>query len=85
MLIKMDVIHKDLVNLIMEVCEISEPVMEDISPDSPLVGPDSPLGLDSLDAVEVAVAIQTKYNKRITDRNVMASLRALAEFIGTPN
>ena len=81
----MESLHKELVDLIVEVCEITEPVPENISPDAPLVGPDSPLGLDSLDAVEVAVAVQTRYDLRVTDRQVFASLRLLADFIGNKN
>ena len=49
------------------------------------VGPDSPLGLDSLDAVEVVVEVQKKYRVRIggqdTNREALRSLRVLAEFI----
>ena len=81
----MESLHKELVDLIVEVCEITEPVPENMSPDAPLVGPDSPLGLDSLDAVEVAVAVQTRYDLRVTDRQVFASLRLLADFIGNKN
>ncbi len=81
----MESLHKELIDLIVEVCEITEFTPEKLSPDDPLVGPDSPLGLDSLDAVEVAVAVQTRYNIRITDRQAFASLRLLADFIGNKN
>ena len=81
----MEPLHKELVDLIVEVCEITEPVSEDIRPDASLVGPDSPLGLDSLDAVEIAVAVQTRYNVRITDREAFASLKHLADHIGNAN
>ena len=77
----MELVEQELVNLIVDTCNVSDPLPEGYSRDAPLFGPDSQFGLDSLDAVEVAVAIQKKYNKRVTDRNVMRSLHALAKFV----
>jgi len=77
----MEFTEQDLVDLIVDSCNVNVPLPEMLSSDMPLFGPDSPFGLDSLDAVEVAVAIQKKYKKRVTDRNVMLSLGTLAEFI----
>ena len=77
----MELTEKELVELIVDSCNVTDPLPELLPSDVPLFGPDSPFGLDSLDAVEIAVAIQRKYNKRVTDKNVMRSLGALAEFI----
>jgi acyl carrier protein len=57
---------------------------DEIDPDAPLFG--DGLGLDSIDALEIAVLLDRKYGVRITsedDRNkeIFASLRALAEFV----
>ncbi len=75
----------ELTELIVTTCNITEQLPADMSPDEPLIGPDSPFGIDSLDAVEIAVAVQRKYNIRIdarkTARQVMATLRTLAEYI----
>ena len=77
----MELIERELIELIVDTCNVNGPLPDNLSADAPLFGPDSQFGLDSLDAVEVAVAIQKKYNKRVTDRNVMMSLQRLAAFI----
>lgn len=75
----------ELAELIIDFCNVEDVTPEDIPPDSPLIGPDSPFGLDSLDAVEVVVAVQKTYGVRIggekTSREVLQSLAALADFI----
>ena len=77
-------LEAELQELIIDVCNVPDPP-ETVDPDAPLIGPDSPLGLDSLDAVEVVVEVQKKYQVRIggrdTSREVLRSLRVLAEFI----
>ena len=66
-------------------CRVMEPVPDSVSYDAPLIGPDSPFGLDSLDAVEVVVAIQKAYAVRIgsqdASRQSLTSLRTLADCI----
>lgn len=51
----------------------------------PLIGPDSPLGLDSLDSLEILVAVEKKYGVRIAHessaRRVLASLDTLVAFV----
>lgn len=80
-----DNLEQELVAMLVEACRVPEPFPTDISPDAPLIGPDSPFGLDSLDAVEVVVAVQRKYNVRIesqeSSRQVLQSLRTLADYI----
>lgn len=75
----------ELAELIIDFCNVEDVVPSDIPPDSPLIGPDSPFGLDSLDAVEVVVAVQKTYGVRIggekASREVLQSLTALADFI----
>jgi len=75
----------ELAELIIDFCNVEDVSAEEISPETPLIGPDSPFGLDSLDAVEVVVAVQKTYGVRIggekTSREVLQSLRSLAEFI----
>ena len=81
----MEELEKKLVEMICEVCKIKGPVPEDISVDAPLIGPESPLDIDSLDAVEIVFTIQNRYKVRIeseeTSRKVLASLKTLADFI----
>jgi acyl carrier protein len=57
---------------------------EDIEPEAPLFG--DGLGLDSIDALEIAVLLDRKYGVKISsgdDRNpaIFANLRSLAEFV----
>lgn len=77
--------YSELQEMVVEACQVFEPIPENVSPDEPLIGPDSPFGLDSLDAVELVVAVQKKYDVRIgadnASRKVLESLRTLAEFI----
>jgi len=74
----------ELQELIVVACNI-EDAPEEVEPDAFLIGPDAPLGLDSLDAVEIVVAVERKYGVRIggqdTSREVLRSLRTLADFI----
>ena len=78
-------IEKELLDAIMDVCQIDDLPPEDMHADSPLIGPDSPLDLDSLDAVEILVMIQEKYGVRITPREtsieILNSLETIADYI----
>jgi len=80
----LDPLEQELFNMLVDVCRIQDAPQE-MSPDDPIVGPDSPLGLDSLDVVEIVVAIQKKYNVRIenmeSSRMVFRSLKTLADHI----
>ncbi len=81
----MDELEKELVEMICEVCKIKGPIPDDISPEAPLIGPESPLDIDSLDAVEIVFTVQNRYKVRInseeTSRKVLASLKSLADFV----
>jgi len=76
---------KELLELIIDACHLQEDVPDNIDPNIALIGPDSPLELDSLDAVEIVVAVQRKYGVRIggqqSGRDVLQSLGSLAEFV----
>lgn len=78
-------LEKELMEIIVGACKIEDPIPDDISPDDPLLGPDSVFGLDSLDAVEIVVAVETRYKVRIgadeNSRLVFRSLRTLADHI----
>lgn len=58
-----------------------------LHPDEPLFGPDSRLDLDSLDGLQLSVAIQKRYGIRMADskdlRRALASLTVLARYIAT--
>ena len=74
----------DLKRLIVEECDITTDPGK-IGDEEPLFGGDSKLGLDSIDALQISVAIQNKYNITITDsketRRIMRSINTFADFI----
>ncbi|WP_107688370.1 phosphopantetheine-binding protein [Neisseria wadsworthii] len=62
-----------------------EIAMADFTDDAVLFGDESPIGLDSLDALQIAVALQQYFRVRLQgDRMVrkhMADVRSLAAFV----
>ena len=72
--------------VIIEACE-KDLAPEDIDDDAILVGADSTVIEDSLDALQAAVAISKRFGTRIQDgkhaRRVMRSVATLAQFIRT--
>ncbi len=73
----------DLKRLIIDACE-HDVEASDIDDDGLLFGRGSQLGLDSIDALQISIAVQ-KYGVKITDskqmRRVMASINTFADFI----
>lgn len=74
----------ELKKLIVEECDVmTDP--GDIGDEELLFGRDSRLGLDSIDALQISIAIQNKYSIIITDsketRRVMRSINTFADFI----
>ena len=70
--------------LLIEGLHLEDVSAEEIIADEPLFG--EGLGLDSIDALEIAVLLDRKYGVKITsedDRNqeIFASLNSLAEFV----
>jgi len=81
----MDALERELTEMIVEACDIPGPLPDDFGRDSILIGPEGPLGLDSLDAVEIIVTVQMRYGIRIDaekiGRTILQSLGTLADFI----
>lgn len=73
-----------LKKLIVETCRKKVPP-ESINDNDPLIGSEAPLGLDSLDVLELSVALKNIYGIRVTDSKqamrVMKSINALADAI----
>lgn len=74
-------VERDLAELIIETLNLEDISAEDIDPDAPLFR--EGLGLDSIDALELALAISRKYGFQLRsddDDNlrIFSSLRALA-------
>ncbi len=75
----------ELKNLIIGTLKLEDVAPNDIEDDAPLFG--EGLGLDSIDALELVVALEKKYGVFIPDsevgKKVFRSVQALAEFVKT--
>lgn len=77
-------LEHELKQLIVESLKLDDTAPEDIESEAPLVG--DGLGLDSIDILELAMAIHRKYGVKTgsddsQNRQVYASVRSLADFI----
>jgi len=69
------------------VLEATEKTLEGaaLSADEPIFGPDSRLALDSLDALQVSMALQKRYGVRLTDsketRRILSCVGNLADYL----
>ena len=80
----MDELKQEIKELIISSLELEDVTPEDIKDDAPIFG--EGLGLDSIDALELGVAIKKKFNVKLSAENEeskkhFASVNALAEFI----
>jgi acyl carrier protein len=75
---------KELKALVLDAAEKSEPA-GGLGDDEILFGEQSRLALDSLDALQISMAIQQRYGVRMTDsketRRALSSLAFLAEYL----
>ena len=75
-----------LKRLIIEACDLADRIdVHEIDDQAPLFGRNSKLGLDSIDALQISIAIQHEYGITITDskemRRIMTSINTFADFI----
>ncbi len=78
-------LESEVSRLIVETLNLQNVRAEEIDPDAPLFG--EGLGLDSIDALELALAISRNYGFQLRSDDaekmrIFASLRALSEHIG---
>lgn len=77
-------LKRDLKVLLVEECQKEFPP-EAIADDAILMGPDGGLDFDSLDALQISMAVQQRYGKRIEGntktRLALTSVNTLADFI----
>ena len=81
---KMEDLKQQIKELIVSSLELEDVSPEDIQDDAPLFG--TGLGLDSIDALELGVALKKKFNVKLSAENEdskkhFASVNSLAEFI----
>jgi len=74
-----------LKTMIIEECEKDEITPEEIADDVELFSDESGLELDSLDALQISMGLQTQFKIRLADskefRRVVTTINALAEYI----
>ncbi len=80
--------EKELAKILVAALDLEDLETEEINPKAPLFGFDSPdsLGLDSIDALEISLAIAKNYNVHIkaddeNNKAIFASLGSLVEHI----
>ena len=75
--------HADIKRLIIETLDLRGRSEADLADDEPLF--EGSLGLDSLDALELAVALESRYGVAIPDgeegRKVFASIASIARYV----
>ena len=79
-----------LKKLIIDACDLADRVeVGDIEDHVPLFGRDTKLQLDSIDALQISIAVQQEYGIAITDskqmRRVMTSINTFADFLRQEN
>jgi acyl carrier protein len=80
----MEELELEIKKIIISALDLEDITPEDIDPKAPLFG--SGLGLDSIDALELGIAIKKKFSvafsaKDEDNRRHFASVRALADYI----
>ena len=78
------VLEKEVADLIIEALNLEDMDAADNNPDAPLFG--EGLGLDSIDALEIALALSTQYGLKLRsddseNQHIFASLRALSQYV----
>lgn len=80
----MEALEKEIAELIVACTGLEDVRAEDIDPEAPLFV--EGLGLDSIDALEIGVALAKKYGVKLTadsddNKKHFSSVRALARFV----
>lgn len=82
----MNALQQEIAQLIIDTLNLEDATVDDIPPDQPLFG--EGLGLDSVDALELALALQKRYDIRIASdskdaRQHFTTVANLAAFVQT--
>ncbi|MBE0495281.1 MAG: acyl carrier protein [Campylobacterales bacterium] len=81
---ELDALKQELKVLMIEACE-KEVTPEEVEDEAPLFGMEGALQLDSIDALQVSMALSERYGIEVTDskkmRAIMVSVQTLAEYV----
>ena len=79
------VLKLQLKNMIIDECEKEEFTADDIAEDVLLFSPESGLDLDSVDALQLSMSLQSQYGLRLVDpkefRRVVTTINQLADYL----
>ncbi len=82
-----DELKLEIKNLIISTLNITDVDPNDVDDTEPLFGGTNALTLDSVDGIEIIMALQRKYNVRLNDqnlaRNIIQSINSIADFIAS--
>ena len=79
-----EMLHSELKKLVVETLALEDTTPEEIETDAPLFG--EGLGLDSIDALEIAMVLEERYGVTLGDdpeanRQIFDSIRSLTTFV----
>ncbi|HET7315695.1 phosphopantetheine-binding protein [Salinisphaera sp.] len=80
-------LERDVARLLVTSLDLEDVAAEEIEPDAPLFGPEvDSLGLDSIDALEIALAVNQAYGIELraddeANSKIFATLRSLSAYI----
>lgn len=82
----MEDLNTQIKNVLIKSLELEDIAAEDIDDDAPLFGPGKGLGLDSIDALELGIAVKDNFGVSFSTvneetRKHFASINALAAYI----
>ena len=82
-----DELKLEIKNLMMSTLNIADVDPDDVVNSEPLFGGTNALTLDSVDGIEIIMALQRKYNIRLNDQNlarhIIQSVDSIAEFVSS--
>lgn len=80
---------KEITQMIIDKLNVTHVTADEVKSDTPLFSKDNELGLDSIDAIEIVMALQQEYGVRITDqqpaRDILTSIDSIVEFLIAEN
>jgi acyl carrier protein len=78
-------LRHEIKQLIIDTLNIKDVTPGDVPNDAPLFAENNPMGLDSIDGIEIIMAVQRKYDVRIDDQNlsrfILESINTIADFV----